>query len=315
MPNNNFQVAKYSGLAPAMVDTAAGRKQSKERDAADYEELEGEYKACQQQLGSKEQALRILQEQLKKADLSSQRLKQEIKQLRSQLSRSQQITSPVSKDTPSRNSSFMLNEELVREKEVLIQQLEKAQVQISELDRQAKELEDEKEELEGERDHFSSKCGSLVKCLEEEKTRQPPSHYALQTILEENRTLKLALVEAEAERDHARSKMERYRRAIERRRTVESAGEQVLNSSDKKQDMKLAVKRISELESLANSLSQSVKEKSVTITHQKAANKVLATKVAELEHRLKVLEVSRVWEDMSETDPANKRSSEHADRK
>ena len=64
--------------------------------------------------------------------------------------------------------------------------------------------------------------------------------------------------------------MERYKKAIERRKTIEAAAEQVQNNStaDKKQDWKLAMKRIAELESLANSLSQSVKEKSVTITQE-----------------------------------------------
>lgn len=281
------------------------RQQSQEGrvTVGEYEELEGEYKACQQHLRSKEQALRILQEQLKKADLNAQRLKQEIKQLRSQLSRSQQVLSPVSKDSSSTKSSFsLLNEELIQEKEVLIQQLEGAQGNISELERQVKELEDEKDELSGERDHFSAKCDSLLKCLEEEKTRQPPTHSAVQGLLTENRQLKLALVEAEAQKDHIKGKMERYKRAIERRTIVEAAGEQVMNSVDKKQDLKLAVKRISELESLANSLSQSVKEKSVTITHQKKANKVLATKVAELEHQLKAMELSSLWSSANNAD-------------
>lgn len=265
---------------------------------ADYEELEGEYKACRQHLSSKEQALRILQEQLKKADLNSQRLKQEIKQLRSQLSRSQQVPSPVKTENPNTKNAFLLNEELVQEKEVLIQELEGAQGHVLELDRHVKELEDEKEELVNERGYFSTKCESLLKCLEEERMRQPPSHSTLQTLLDENRQLKLTLVDAEAERDHAKGKVERYKRAAERKKVIEAAGsEQVFNLADRKQDLKLTVKRISELESLANSLSQSVKEKSVTITHQKKANKVLATKVAELEHQVKVLEVSQVLSD------------------
>ena len=269
-----------------------------ERGAADYEELEGEYKACRQHLRSKEQALRILQEQLKKADLNAQRLKQEIRQLRSQLSRSQQIPSPVKTENPNSKSAFLLNEELVQEKEALIQQLEVSQGHVSELDRQVKELEDEKEELVNERGYFSTKCESLLKCLEEERTRQPPSHSALQTLLDESRQLRLTLVEVEAERDHAKGKVERYKRANERRKVIEAAGsEQVLNLTDKRHDLKLTVKRISELESLANSLSQSVKEKSVTIAHQKKANRALATKVAELEHKVKVLEVSQVLSD------------------
>lgn len=280
---------------------AASVQQVKEDgNGAEYEELVGEYKACKQHLRSKEQALRILQEQLKKADLNSQRLKQEIKQLRSQLSRSQQIPSPVAVRTgknPTKNAFSLLNEELVQEKEVLIQQLEGAQRHVSELERRVQELEDEKEELMNERGFFSTKCESLVKCLEEERTRQPASHSALQTLLDENRHLRLTLVNAQAERDHARSKIDRYKRAVERKKVIEAAGEQVVNAVDRKQDLKLAVKRIGELESLANSLSQSVKEKSVTITHQKKANKVLATKAAELEHQVKVLEVSQVLSD------------------
>ena len=275
--------------------------QAVQDNAADYEELEGEYKACRQHLRSKEQALRILQEELKKADLNSQRLKQEIKQLRSQLSRSQ-VPSPAKKEAPSdKNASFsLLNEELVHEKELLIQQLEGVQGHVAELEKQVKQLEDEKEEAVNERGYFSAKCESLVKCLEEERTRQPPSHSAVQTLLDENRQLRLTLVEAEAERDHARGKIERYKRAVERKRGIEAAGEHVLTSADRKQDLKLALKRVSELESLANSLSQSVKEKSVTITHQKKANKVLALKVAELEHQVKVLEVSRLLPDKDE---------------
>lgn len=292
---------------------------TQQSNVGDYEELEGEYKACKQHLRSKEQALRILQEQLKKADLNSQRLKQEVNQLRSQLSRSQQVTSPKAKDAPpegrnsTENSFSLLNEELVQEKEMLIQQLERAQGEISELQRQVQHLGDEKDELSGERDYFSKKCDSLVKCLEEERNSQPPSHSALQTVLEENRKLKLALVEAESEKERMQGKMERYKRALERRKTVEAAAEQVQNniSSEKKHDWKLALKRISELESLANSLSQSVKEKSIAITHQKKANKVLATRVAELEHDLKVMEVSRVMSgDVSQDSRAQEKTQD-----
>ena len=38
-------------------------------------------------------------------------------------------------------------------------------------------------------------------------------------------------------------------------------------------DLRQALKQVSELESLANSLSESVKEKSIALTHQKKANK------------------------------------------
>ena len=38
-------------------------------------------------------------------------------------------------------------------------------------------------------------------------------------------------------------------------------------------DLQQSLRRISELEALANSLSESVKEKSIALTHQKKANK------------------------------------------
>lgn len=269
---------------------------AKSWSSADYEELEGEYEASQQHLQSKEQALRILQGQLKKADIISQRLKQEMKQLRSQLSRTQQISSPsTTTPRPPHNSgsiSMSINEDLIKEKEVLIQELEKAQWQISELERCIEQLKDEKEELANEKTHFSIKCEGLVKCLEEERKRQSPCQSAVERVVEENRRLQLALVEAKAERERLRSRVERYKSAIDRRKSREAAAELVENLPDAKQDTKLAAKRIAELESLANNLSQSVKVKSVTITHKRKANKMLATKLAELEHQVNMREVS-----------------------
>jgi hypothetical protein len=60
-------------------------------------------------------------------------------------------------------------------------------------------------------------------------------------------------------------------------------------------DLQQSLRRISELEALANSLSESVKEKSIALTHQKKANKMLGARIADLEHRLKVLEISGLW--------------------
>ncbi len=260
-------------------------------NAAKYEDLEGEYIACKQHIRSKEQALRILQEQLKKADLNSQRLKQEINQLRSQLSRTNPPTSPSftgdsSGNKVSSTNHLLLNDDLVQEKERLIEQLEAAQGKILDLERVVAQMEDEKMELAEEKDHFSKRCDSLV----DEKKLQPPTHSTLQRLMEENKQLKISLVESRAEKEHALSRVERYKKVLDRKKRVEAA-EELQNSIglDKKQDM---LRRISELEVLANSLSQSVKEKSVMITHQKKANKMLAIRITELEHQVKALEVS-----------------------
>ncbi len=264
-----------------------------ERTTIDYEEMEAEYSACQQQLQSKEQALRILQGQLKKADLATQRLKQEMKQLRSQLSRSQQISSPVSPTGAGRvidSNGMFTNEDLIREKEKLIQELEQAHWQIGNLERQVEQLNDEKENLADEKLHYVSKYESLVKLFEEEKKRQPPSVSTVQRVLDENKELQLALVEANAGKDHFKSRVEKIKDAMQRKKSIESASEQAA-SPDRKVEFKTA-RRIAELESLAKNLTESVKVKSVTISHQKRANKMLATDLARLQHRMNMWEAT-----------------------
>ena len=166
------------------------------------------------------------------------------------------------------------------------------------MERQVQVLEDEKAELSSERDYFSGKCDSLTKCLEEERNITPPSHSTLQSAIEENRLLKLELVDVKAERDHANGRIERYKRAVERRKAIEaSSTNQQVPVTDKRQQLHDSIRRVKELEALANNLSESVKEKSIALLHQKKANKMLATRIAELEHKLKVVEVSGLWTD------------------
>lgn len=176
------------------------------------------------------------------------------------------------------------------------------QIKISELERQIQVVEDEKAELASERDYFSGKCESLTRCLEEERNTPQLAHstLTLQSAIEENKLLKLELVDVKAERDHAHSRIERYKKAVERRKAIEVSTNQVLqqvSATDKKQHLHDSIRRVRELETLANSLSETVKEKSIALLHQKKANKMLATRIAELEHKLKVMEVSGLWTD------------------
>ena len=92
----------------------------------EYEELEAEYKASQQQLASKDQALKIFQEQLKNSEFNSQRLQQEINQLRSQLTRIQLPQQNGGEEE--RGVAQSISEEVVKEKERYLQELEAAQV-------------------------------------------------------------------------------------------------------------------------------------------------------------------------------------------
>ena len=100
-----------------------------------------------------------------------------------------------------------------------------------------------------------------------------------------------------AERDHANSRIERYKRAVERKKAIEASTNQQVPVTDKRHQLQDSLRRVKELEALANNLSESVKEKSIALLHQKKANKMLATRIAELEHKLKVVEVSGLWTD------------------
>lgn len=95
----------------------------------EYEELEAEYKASQQQLASKDQALKIFQEQLRNSEFNAQRLQQEINQLRSQLTRVRLVGGRQnSSDAISDDGSGTTQPFSVEEKERYIHELEAAQV-------------------------------------------------------------------------------------------------------------------------------------------------------------------------------------------
>jgi hypothetical protein len=241
---------------------------------------------CCRQLQSKEQALRILKQELDLSRETVDHSRQEIAQLRSQLAR----------------SSSAPSEDVIQEREQFVAQLEASQERIAELERQLQMEEDEKEEVLGQRDYFSSQCSALKKCLEEKKNEQPPSQCALQTLAEENRELKLKLVEVQAERDQANARIDRYKRAVERRKAQEDK-EQPSTAAGRHNNLRQALRRVTELETLANCLSETVKEKSIALTHQKKANKILGARVADLEHRLKVLEISGLWSASSSSGP------------
>lgn len=177
-------------------------------------------------------------------------------------------------------------------REHFISQLEESQEKISCLERQVQSLQDEKDDLLTEKSFFSEKCKTLEKCLEEEKTKAPPpSESLVEAIIEENRQLNLKLLGLQAERDQALNRIERYKRAQEKLKERDSSQLQIVHFSKHHESQK-AMKRIGELETLANSLSESVKEKSIGLTHQREANKLLASRIAELEQRLKTLEIS-----------------------
>eukprot|EP00731_Ephydatia_muelleri_P021163 Em0013g890a len=210
-------------------------------------------------------------------------LKTEVAQLKSQLSH--HLLMPVS-------------DAVIQEREQFISQLEEYQEKISCLERQVQSLEDEKDDLVTEKTFFFEKCNTLERCLEEkgrDNATPPPSESLVEAVVEENRQLNLKILGLQAERDQALNRIERYKRAQQRLKDRDSSQLQIVHFSNHHtvhQESQKAAKRLSELETLANSLSESVKEKSIALAHQREANKILAAKITELERRIKTLELS-----------------------
>ena len=266
----------------------------------DYETLNSEFTACQQHLRSKEEALKIMKGMIESTDQKCSQIEQENLQLRSQLARLN--SSALSNPSPSKPNAEASKEEFCKERDLYILQLESAHGTITSLKRELQIVEDERDEVSAEKDAFLKQCESLRQLLKDEQAEDKtvpdtPSYAALESLVEENRKLKLELLEIQAEKDRAFGKILRYKRAVEKRKLRESREQQVppVSPGGKRSDVNQAVKRAEELELLANSLSESVKEKSIALAHQRKANKVLATRVTELEHKLKVLEISGLW--------------------
>lgn len=312
----------------------AARHMAKKVTKEQYETLQSEYLACQRKLQSKDEAVKILRKELELCQEEKEEYGKLMNHMKDYIVDGQSSLPTTSIDTENESDSKRLSQleayvhqlkqqhkeevqslkdklsyarnalattssiscsELAEERSRLVAQLEATQAEILELQRQVQSLEDEKEDLLSERDHFSAKCSSLTKCLEERNNTKPPALSTLEQLLEENRQLKMELLETQAEKESANNKIERYKRAVERRKMKESQNETLHMNSDKVSELRQSMKRVQELDSLANSLSEEVKEKSLALAHQRKTNRLLGTRIADLEHRLKVLEISGLW--------------------
>lgn len=312
----------------------AARHMAKKVTKEQYETLQSEYLACQRKLQSKDEAVKILRKELELCQEEKEEYGKLMNHMKDYIVDGQSSLPTTSIDTENESDSKRLSQleayvhqlkqqhkeevqslkdklsyarnalattssiscsELAEERSRLVAQLEATQAEILELQRQVQSLEDEKEDLLSERDHFSAKCSSLTKCLEERNNTKPPALSTLEQLLEENRQLKMELLETQAEKESANNKIERYKRAVERRKIKESQNETLHMNSDKVSELRQSMKRVQELDSLANSLSEEVKEKSLALAHQRKTNRLLGTRIADLEHRLKVLEISGLW--------------------
>ncbi|XP_023078816.1 coiled-coil domain-containing protein 149 isoform X2 [Piliocolobus tephrosceles] len=126
----------------------------------------------------------------------------------------------------------------------------------------------------------------------------------------ENRYLQERLKQLHEEVNLLKSNIAKYKNALERRKNSKGQGKssssaltgvlsakqvQDLLSEDHGCSLPATPQSISDLKSLATALLETIHEKNMVIQHQRQTNKILGNRVAELEKKLRTLEVSGLW--------------------
>ncbi|ELK24692.1 Coiled-coil domain-containing protein 149 [Myotis davidii] len=191
------------------------------------------------------------------------------------------------------------------EREDLLQQLERAKEQIESLEHDLQASVDELQDVKEERSSYQDK----VERLNQELNHILGGH--------ENRIIDVdalylqeRLKQLHEEVNLLKSNIAKYKNALERRKNTKGQGRssssaltgvlsakqvQDLLSEDHGCSLPATPQSISDLKSLATALLETIHEKNMVIQHQRQTNKILGNRVAELEKKLRTLEVSGLW--------------------
>ncbi|UJR36959.1 hypothetical protein I4U23_029667 [Adineta vaga] len=181
---------------------------------------------------------------------------------------------------------------------VLLKRLEQSNERINQLDNDLKMVVCQKEELEIERDSFKSKYFKLNQELNKMLNGNDKRVIDIEQILSENRYLKEKMNELVQEKNHALTNASKYKELLQTHRSaynhlgkVQSTGT-VLTHKQVQHLLKQSYlvpgtpETENDLRSIAEALYENLKDKNMTITHQRKTNKILANRVAELENLL-----------------------------
>ncbi|KAL9983957.1 hypothetical protein ACROYT_G006206 [Oculina patagonica] len=191
----------------------------------------------------------------------------------------------------------------------LISQLEKSQEKMTELERDKLAIVDEKAEIAIERDHFKDKSERLNTQLNFILGADDRRLVDIDSVLMENRYLKEQIKQLKEEKNMAVSALTRYKNTFEKCKnkiiqaqfqgsftnTAKHAVPSLLSELVGHLSSHTSPSTVADLQFLANSLSETLSEKDTALQHLRSANKILGHRVAELEKKLKTLEVSGLW--------------------
>ncbi|XP_043273514.1 coiled-coil domain-containing protein 149 isoform X2 [Venturia canescens] len=185
----------------------------------------------------------------------------------------------------------------VHQREEMIEQLEKMNIKCTQLQTDLQTVLDEKHELETERDAFKCKAHRLNHELS--KALSATTTVDFDALINENRFLQERLQQLQEEKELARQSLSKYKGMLDSKRTKgtiklggdSAAGtvmtykqvEQLLQQATTVPPQKSAA-AISDLRRLCTALLETLNDKTLALVHQKKANKILASRICELDN-------------------------------
>ncbi|XP_061594753.1 coiled-coil domain-containing protein 149-like isoform X2 [Cololabis saira] len=197
------------------------------------------------------------------------------------------------------------------EREDLVKQLEQAGEQNEVLEHSVKSLTDELQDVRAERDVFQQKAHRLNVEMNHIVGNEEIRILDIDALCVENRYLHERLNQLQDEVSLLKTNLVKYKSALESRKNSKISGKpnsgaltgvlsakqvkELLLSEENGCSLPVTPQSISDLKSLATALLETIHEKNMVIQHQRQINKILGIRVAELETKLKTLEMSGLW--------------------
>ncbi|NP_001418010.1 coiled-coil domain-containing protein 149-B isoform 2 [Danio rerio] len=197
------------------------------------------------------------------------------------------------------------------EREDLVQQLERAREQTEALEQSLKAATDELQDVRAERNVYQEKAHRLNLEINHILGSHENRILDIDALCMENRYLHERLMQLQEEVSLLKSNVMKYKSALESKKNCKVYGksnssaltgvlsakqvQELLLSEENGCSLPVTSQSISDLKSLATALLETIHEKNMVIQHQRQTNKILGNRVAELERKLKTLEVSGLW--------------------
>ncbi|XP_029949546.1 coiled-coil domain-containing protein 149-like isoform X3 [Salarias fasciatus] len=197
------------------------------------------------------------------------------------------------------------------EREDLVRQLERSREQNEVLEHTVKSLTDELQDVRAERDVFQQKAYRLNLEMNHIVGNDEIRILDIDALCMENRYLHERLGQLQEEVNLLKTNLLKYKNALECRKNSKIGGKpnssaltgvlsakqvkELLLSEENGCSLPVTPQSISDLKSLATALLETIHEKNMVIQHQRQINKILGSRVAELEKKIKTLELSGLW--------------------